>query len=46
MDNFWALVIRPLVLVLLLLAAYPARILVERCMRPGRLKSILLRRVG
>jgi hypothetical protein len=47
MSNFaWAMVVRPLVLILLLLAVYPFRIWVERKMKPGRLKSILLRRVG
>lgn len=47
MSNFaLAMVVRPLVLVLLLIAVYPFRIWVERRMKPGKLKSILLRRVG
>lgn len=47
MNNVgWAMLLRPLVLVLLLLAVYPARIAVQRWMKPGKLKSLLLTRVG
>lgn len=42
----WAMALRPLALVLILAAIYPVRLLVERRMKPGKLKSILLRRVG
>jgi hypothetical protein len=42
----WAMALRPLVLLLVLAAVYPFRIWVERKMKPGKLKSLLLRRVG
>lgn len=40
------LLLKPLGLVLLLLSAYPARLLVSRYMRDGALKRLLLRRVN
>lgn len=47
MNNVgWAMALRPLALVLILAMVYPARIAVERWMKPGKLKSVLLRRVG
>lgn len=41
-----ALVLRPLVLFVLLLLIYPIKLLVEKKMPQGRLKSLLLRRIG
>ncbi len=42
----WAMALRPLALVLILAAIYPVRLLVQRRMKPGKFKSLLLRRVG
>lgn len=43
---FWTMLLKPLVLLVLLSAAYPFRILVMRKMKDGKLKRLLLRRVG
>lgn len=41
-----AMLIKPLGLILLLAAAYPFKLLVERYMRDGKLKRLLLRRIN
>lgn len=47
-DNSWllAIALKPLFLLAVLFAVYPARLLVSRYMRDGKLKRLLLTRVG
>jgi hypothetical protein len=42
----WAMLLKPFAFVLLLGIAYPFKIWVQRAMREGKLKSLLLRRIN
>jgi hypothetical protein len=43
---FWVALLKPIGLLILFGSAYPFKVLVQRKMRDGRLKRLLLRRVG
>lgn len=47
-DNtwLWSVALRPIGLIVLLSMVYPFRILVQRKMKEGKWKRLLLRRVG